>query len=106
MSVYEALAWCITHTVERNEIVKGALDKYNINPNFFQKKSWEFYTIRSVGISIEGFHVAVRTPYALRPGRHVGFFLNNKICFNFESILFEKIKLTVSERTYIIVPMV
>ena len=38
--------------------------------------------------------------------RHVGFFWNNKICFNFVSILFEKIKLTVSERTYIIVPMV
>ena len=55
---------------------------------------------------IEGFHDAVRTPYALRPGRHVGFFWNNKICFNFVSILFEKIKLTVSERTYIIVPMV
>ena len=33
-------------------------------------------------------------------------FWNNKICFNFVSILFEKIKLTVSERTYIIVPMV
>ena len=57
-------------------------------------------------LQIEGFHDAVRTPYALRPGRHVGFFLNNKICFNFVSILFEKIKLTVSERTYIIVPMV
>ena len=55
---------------------------------------------------IEGFHDAVRTPYALRPGRHVGFFWNNKICFNFVSILFEKIKLTVSEHTYIIVPMV
>ena len=56
--------------------------------------------------SIEGFHDAVRTPDALRPGRHVGFFWNNKICFNFVSILFEKIKLTVNERTYIIVPMV
>ena len=56
--------------------------------------------------SIEGFHDAVRTLYALRPGHHVGFFWNNKICFNFESILFEKIKLAVSERTYIIVPMV
>ena len=55
--------------------------------------------------SIEGFHNAVRTPFALRPGRHVGFFWNNKICFNFVSILFEKIKLTVNERTYIIVPM-
>ena len=55
---------------------------------------------------IEGFHDAVRTPYALRPGRHVGFIWNNKICFNFVSILFQKIKLTVSERTYIIVPMV
>ena len=59
-----------------------------------------------VRFPIEGFHDAVRTLYALRPGRHVGFFLNNKICFNFVSILFEKIKLTVSERTYIIVPMV
>ena len=46
------------------------------------------------------------TLYALRPGRHVGFFWNNKICFNFVSILFEEIKLTVSERTYIIAPMV
>ena len=53
-----------------------------------------------------GFHDAVRTPYALSPRRHVGFFWNNKICFNFVSILFMKIKLTVSERTYIIVPMV
>ena len=50
---------------------------------------------------VEGFHDAVRTPYALRPGRHVGFFWNNKICFNFVSILFEKIKLTVSERIYL-----
>ena len=33
-------------------------------------------------------------------------FWNNKICFNFVSILLEEIKLTVSERTYIIVPMV
>ena len=57
-------------------------------------------------VGIEGFHDAVRTPYALHPGRHVGFFWNNKICFNFVSILFEKIKLTVSERTNIIVPMV
>ena len=55
---------------------------------------------------IEGFHDAVRTPYALRPGSHVRFFWNNKICFNFVSILFEKVKLTVSECTYIIVPMV
>ena len=53
-----------------------------------------------------GFHDAVRTPFALLPGRHVGFFWNNNLCFNFVSILFEKIKLTVSERTYIIVPMV
>ena len=55
---------------------------------------------------IEGFHDAVRTLYALRPGRHVGFFWNNKICFNFVSILLEKFKLTVSERTYITFPMV
>ena len=67
-------------------------------------KSIELGGIPSV--RIEGFHDAVRTPYELRPGRHVGFFWNNKICFNFVSILFEKIKLTVSERTYIIVPMV
>ena len=58
------------------------------------------------GDAIEGFQDAVHTPYALHPGRHVGFFWNNRICFNFVSILFEKIKLTVSERTYIIVPMV
>ena len=44
--------------------------------------------------------------YRGRPGRHVGFFWNNKICFNSVSILFEKIKLTVSERTYIIIPVV
>ena len=31
--------------------IKGNLDKYtNIIPNFFQKKSWDFYTIRSVGM--------------------------------------------------------
>ena len=64
------------------------------------------HTISHLVFLIEGFHDAVRTPYALRPGRHVGFFWNNKRCFNFVSILFEKIKLTVSERTYIIVPMV
>ena len=29
--------------------IKGALDKFNIIPNFFQK-SWDFYTIRSVGM--------------------------------------------------------
>ena len=45
----------------------------------------------SSDVSIEGFHDAVRTPYALRPGRHVGFFWNNKICLNFVSILFEMI---------------
>ena len=65
-----------------------------------------FERIWNVICCIEGFHDAVRTPYELRPGRHVGFFWNNKICFNFVSILFEKIKLTVSERIYIIVPMV
>ena len=27
---------------------------------------------------IEGFHDAVRTPYALRPGHHVGFFLEQQ----------------------------
>ena len=64
-----------------------------------------FYIVCLI-LSIEGFHDVVRTPYELRSGRHVGFFWNNKICFNFVSILFEKIKLTVSERTYIIVPMV
>ena len=31
--------------------IKGALDKYNIIPKLFQKKSWDFYTIRSVGMS-------------------------------------------------------
>ena len=59
------------------------------------------YGLTHWGASRRGTH-----PYALRPGRHVGFFWNNKICFNFVSFLFEKIKLTVSERTYIIVPMV
>ena len=28
---------------------KGVLDKYNIYPDFYQK-SWDLYTIRSVGI--------------------------------------------------------
>ena len=87
---------------------------HDIPINFFMLKTagkcaddWCMATIVSLLIGpIEGFHDAVRTPYALCPGRHVGFFWNNKICFNFVSILFEKIKLTVSERTYIIVPMV
>ena len=30
--------------------LKGALDKCYIIPNFFHKKSWDFYTIRSVGM--------------------------------------------------------
>ena len=30
---------------------KRALDKYNIIPKLFPKKSWDFYTIRSVGMS-------------------------------------------------------
>ena len=29
-------------------------------------------------VTIEGFYDAVRTPYALRPGRHVGFFGTTK----------------------------
>ena len=70
---------------------------------FFSALKWYFIY---QNFTIEGFHDAVRTPYALRPERHVGFFWNNKICFNFVSFLFEKIKLTVSERTYIIVPKV
>ena len=28
--------------------------------------------------SIEGFHDAVRTPYTLHPGRHVGFFFEQQ----------------------------
>ena len=52
---------------------------------------------------IEGFHDAVCTPYELRPGRHVGFFGTTKYALIlYRSILFEKIKLMVSERTYII----
>ena len=74
--------------------------------NYIGLTGVQFPTLWLFNFIIEGFHDAVRTPYALRPGRHVGFFWNNKICFNFVSILFEKIKLTVSERTYIIVPMV
>ena len=31
--------------------LKGALDKFNIIPQLFPKKSWDFYTIRSVGMS-------------------------------------------------------
>ena len=50
------------------------------------------------GFSRRGTH-PVRAP-SRAGGRHVGFFWNNKICFNFVSIS-EKIKLTVSERTYI-----
>ena len=30
--------------------LKGALDKFNIIPPTFSKKSWDFYTIRSVGM--------------------------------------------------------
>ena len=73
-----------------------------VSPDKMQFHLKYLYTL----IPIEGFHDAVRTPYTLRPGRHVGFFWNNKICFNFVSILFEKIKLMASECTYIIVPMV
>ena len=73
---------------------------------YVQHTDVRIYVELSNNKAIEGFHDAVRTLYVLRPGRHVGFFWNNKICFNFVSILFEKIKLTVSERTYIIVPMV
>ena len=72
--------------------------------------TWYIFNILNADVfiwkTIEGFHDAVHTPYALRPWHHVGFFWNNKICFNFVSILFEKIKLPVSEHTYIIVPMV
>ena len=32
----------------------------------------------SGALSIEGFHDAEHTPYALRPGRHVGFFLEQQ----------------------------
>ena len=32
------------------ETFKGALDKYNIIPPTFFQKSWEFYTIGSVGM--------------------------------------------------------
>ena len=31
-------------------MLKGALDKYNIIPKLFSKKSWDFYTIRSIGM--------------------------------------------------------
>ena len=44
------------------------------------------------GFSRRGTH-----PVRAMSRRHVGFFWNKKICFNFVSILFEKIKLTVSE---------
>ena len=30
--------------------IKGAVDKYNIIPPTFSKKSWDFYAIRSVGM--------------------------------------------------------
>ena len=30
--------------------LKGALDKYNIIPPFFSKYSWDFSTVRSVGM--------------------------------------------------------
>ena len=36
-----------------NQDIKGALEKYNIIPNFFKtnkQKSWDFYTIGSVGM--------------------------------------------------------
>ena len=31
-------------------LIKGALDKYNIILQLFFQKSWDFYTIRSVGM--------------------------------------------------------
>ena len=31
-------------------LLKGTLDKCNIIPNFFPKKRWDFYTIRSVSM--------------------------------------------------------
>ena len=34
-----------------SKMVKGALDKYNIIPIFLPQKSWDFYTIRSFGMS-------------------------------------------------------
>ena len=39
--------------------LKGALDKFNITPNLKKKKkkkkiSWDFYTIRNVGMSKDG----------------------------------------------------
>ena len=33
-------------------VFKGALDKFNIIPQLFSKKSWDFYTIRSVVLDI------------------------------------------------------
>ena len=86
--------------------LKNRLAYRNFNAIFAFLRQFALDVYITFQKSIEGFHDAVRTPHALCPGRHVGFFWNNKICFNFVSILFEKIKLTVSERTYIIVPIV
>ena len=59
-----------------------------------------------VVITIEGFHDAVRTPYELRPGRHVGFFGTTKYALILYLFYLRRSNRTVSERTYIIVPMV
>ena len=54
MIFWNTTAWAppcsfIAYRYYLNLIIKGALDKYNIIRNFL-KKSWEFCTMRSVGM--------------------------------------------------------
>ena len=40
----------ITASPEVIQDLKRAMDKYNIIPQLFSKKSWDLYTIKSVGM--------------------------------------------------------
>ena len=42
--------WAVGTVDQKAIIIKGALDKYNIIPQLFSEKSWDFYTIGSVGM--------------------------------------------------------
>ena len=41
----------ISHVAVETGLIEGALHKYNIIPQLFPKKSWNFYTITSVDMS-------------------------------------------------------
>ena len=48
--LFQQINWYdVIHQVKITRVIKGALDKYNIIPNFFPKK-FGFFTIRSVGM--------------------------------------------------------